>query len=221
MGQIVNALKVAINDLRTYLGADKKGCELLSEVDRLATAQRKRAASLEDAAAASAEFTKTMRPKIDALESEVASLRAALSREAARRSASETRERALLAQLTPETNPDEAAELNEVADDNLCTLLTKVRHRFKKLPHRKWSGVVVEDFIKDFSYDEFAGLGMAMAACALCNVPLTLRSERPLGRSLDEKHKERFFRWFRDAIAPEPKWRDELFVRTDSRIPGQ
>lgn len=213
----MNKLKVAIQELREHLGADSQGRALLDEIAEIANVQRKRAAMLEDAAATSEAASKAMRSKLDTAESEVAALKNGLHREAANRTAAESREKTLLLQIKAQAEPEEVAQTtDDVHKSNVTVLLAKVRKRFKKLPTRKfgrYGGLIVEDFILKFSHDEFAGLGMAMSACAFMNLPVTLRAERVVsGKTLSDADSCGFIRWFRDAIHT-TKTQDEMFYR--------
>lgn len=210
----MNKLKSAIQELKDYLGSDRQGIALLDQITEIANAQRKRAASLEEAATASDANAKSLRSKLDAAELEIATLKGALCRESARLAASEERERVLVSHVKrlAEPDPEEATELNEMKDHRdrqVLTLLANVRRRFKKLPlirYGKYGSLRVESFVKSFSYDEFAGLGMVMAACAIMNVPLRIIAERPIkgGERFNDGQMRKFVRWYRDAIVTSP-----------------
>lgn len=194
----MNRLKVAIQELRDHLGRDTRGTLLLDKVTAIANDQRTRCASLEERLAAGDAIAKSLRSKLNACESEISAIKAELSSTRARLLASEARERAM---VKSETHAEaESYEGGEGRTKKLLNLLGQVRKRFKHCPtnHQTSGGIVVEDLIKSFSFDEFAGLGMVMALCAFCGVPQRIRSETPvlIGQAFDENQQEKFFKWF-------------------------
>lgn len=216
----MNKLKVAVKALRDYLGADRRGIALLDEIVEIANDQRKRVAAMEESAVVSDATINQLRQECAVANRELESVKQELHREAAKRSAAEARHGILLAQIESQAETGEAT--TEPQGDRVLALLKQVRKRFKKLPvlGKSSGGLVVEDFIKAYSYDEFAGLGMTLAACALVNLPLKMRAERPvrLGNLVDdgkatEAEAARFVHWFRDAISTS-KVQDEIYMRT-------
>jgi hypothetical protein len=175
----MNKVKVAIQDLRNYLGTDRQGVALLDKVAEIADSQRKRAASLEGSVAGSDAIHNKLRLERDAAINEAAVLRGELERERATRSSLESKCSILADRLAPKA--DEQCDRG----DRFSILLKNVRKRFKKMPARKGVGIVVEDFIKTFSYDEFAGLGMVAAAVAMTRLPFTLTTASPASIIMD------------------------------------
>ena len=202
----MNKLKVATTALRDYLGADARGVALLEAITEIANAQRKRIATLEESAAGTDATIADLRRERDSARNEAAALKEELHRESAKRAASESRERALAAQIKAQSEPAEPQLSDQQRAYQVASLLVRVRKRFKKLPVND-GAVIVEDFIKSFSYDEFAGLGMVLAACPLVNFPLSICANKPLvlGKMLKEgeikeSQAAEFVHWFRDAM---------------------
>lgn len=217
----MNKLKVAIQSLREHLGADRRGLELLEQVTEIANSQRKRLAAVEEAAEASTANVSILRSTLDGVELEHAALNGTISRLSAKLAASEARERALVLKNQAPEDHDNGDQLEQ--DDELQALrrlIKDVWRRFKSVPlrriHQKRT-LIVEDFIKSYSHDEFAGLGMVMALGALMNLPFFIRSENAGHRrdagfvaTLGEKHMSRFVQWYKNAIRSD-KFQDEVF----------
>ena len=208
----MNKLKEAIQRLRCHLGSDQLGIKLLEAVTMIANDQRKRVAALEESSAADRDLTKKLHNKLCQLETEVAGLREELSRESSMREAAQSRERAMREQIV---KPEELESMeSSVREHQIRALLRNTQRRFKKLPVDRVGSrgcLYLEDFVKRFSYDEFAGLGMCLAACALMNVPGPMvKAEQTLQKVIGHRKWDndadlaRFVHWFRDFIHASP-----------------
>jgi hypothetical protein len=211
----MNIIKDKIQKLRAHLGSDRIGINLLDAVTTIANDQRKRLASLEESSAADRDAAKALRTKAAELENQVAALKEELGRQTAMREAAQSSERAMRAQIV-EPEALESME-SSVREHQIMALLRNTQWRFKKLPVDRVGNrgsLYLEDFVKAFSYDEFAGLGMALAACAVMNFPVPpLKAEQTLrkcvgSRKWDDKKDSpemaRFVHWFRDCIGSSP-----------------
>lgn len=190
---------------------DQTGINLLDAVTTIANDQRKRVAALEESSAADRESAKTLRNKLDESHNQIAELTEELRRQTAMREAAQSSERAMRAQIVE----PEAMEPMEspVREHQIMALLRNTQRRFKKLPVDRTGNrgyLYLEDFVKTFAYDEFAGLGMALAVCAVMNLPPPpLKAEQTLQKCVgrrkwndkkDNPEIARFIHWFRDLI---------------------
>lgn len=208
----MNIIKEAIQKLRAHLGSDKIGVKLLESVTTIANDQRKRAAALEESSAADRKLARALRSKLDESENRIAVLEEELRRQTALREAAQSSERAMRAQIVE----PEALESMEstVREHQFRALLKNAQRRFKKLPVSRVGSqgcLYLEDFVTKFAYDEFAGLGMALAACAVMNIPAPrLKTEQTLQKIITKKEwardtdLARFIHWARDLIHVSP-----------------
>jgi multidrug efflux pump subunit AcrA (membrane-fusion protein) len=221
VGQDVNKLKVAVQDLRDHLGRDSRGLNLLDRLTAIANEQRTRCAAMEASAAASKAAAERLRRDLDDAQSKIVATQAERDRETSIRVAAESRARALAKQIADTAEPveeDAALQAND-RRARVLALLSKVMGKFRKVPVRTYGttgGLVVEEIVKRFAYDEFADLGMVMALCAIFRVPLNLRSEAPMkpGEEFTETQLARFIHWYGDAIDMGGKWQTDVMYRT-------
>jgi hypothetical protein len=210
----MNKLKLAIQDLRDYLGMDSRGKALLNKVADIANEYRKRSAACEEAAALSDSACKSLREKLVAAEATIARLKDDLSREDARRQAAEDRERSALKSLAQATESyDDEIAVKDPGVRRIAELFKNVRKRVGKKLKCDGKQVAVENYIKTFSNDEFTTLGMIVALCAFVNIPVTAVAINHIGygrkkggvyQEFEESERlnvaSDFLRWFRDAI---------------------
>lgn len=206
----MNKLKAAIQELRDHLGSDLRGIRLLEQLTEIANDQRKRCAALEVAAINSQAAAETARTKLDAAELKIVELRQALDTEVARRVSAEGRERSMLSKVAAmqETEPEEeVASVGSFRVRSVQKLVDGVRRRYKKMPGSAQDrGILVDDFVKSFTYDEYAGLGMVVSACAFMNFPFTVRAARTMRdeKGWKEEQTAKFVSWFRSRVYASP-----------------
>lgn len=220
----MNVLKVAIQNLRSHLGKDTIGLKLLEVVTAIANEQRKRVAALEESSVTNQEDAKAARAAMVELQIQVAKLSEDLERQSALCEAAKNRERSALAQVQHEE------PLEPMNDRDLLrriqSLNRNVQRRFKKLPidrAGKRCCLYLEDFVKNHTYDEFAGLGMALSACVVMGFPfpklVAEQTYRTIHRSRDYDPENdlvlaRFVHWYRDFIYFDPV-SDKIFSATE------
>lgn len=207
----MNVLKEAIQKLRSHLCRDKIGIDLLDSVTLIANEQRKRNAALAAEAENDRAETGAMRLQVHELQTQVARLKEELSRQSALCAAAQHREQAALAQLS---KPEEMETMSDAElERRIEALLRNTQRRFKKLPACKNGRVYLEDLVPTYAYDEFAGLGMVMAVCAVmgCGIPALVaeRSYKEIRRPKDYDPEmdvilARFVHWLRDAFGFTP-----------------
>lgn len=226
----MNKAKVAVQTLREYLGRDARGVELLEQLAEIVNGQRKRIAALERSASETDASNSRLQKEAATARQEADASKAELHREAARRDSAESRAKALQAQLAALAEPE--LEPIDAKRSPVWMLMRSVMKRFKKLPVQRYGtaggGVMTEDFIKSFSYDEFAGLGMALAAQAFFTGKAVLqvykthrqRVDEGTEKVLEEEEWGPFIRWLRDAFGRD-KLGDDIMARSGMLNTGE
>lgn len=222
----VNKLKIAVQELRDHLGRDTRGVMLLEKLTTIANSQRTRCASLEESLAFAKDTTQTIRRELDAAQLEVVALRNRCETENAKRVSAESRARACeekLAVMQEQDTPEPESVAESDLSRNLEILVKRVRKRYKRLPGAAGDGhdLIVDDFVRGFTNDEFIGLGMVAALCGFLRLRICLSSSNSLRAGdlwKDDEHcLKQFVRWFRSRIHF-TKLQDDLYFATGGGV---
>lgn len=205
----MNKLKVATQALREYLGADEQGIRLLGEITSIANEQRKRNALLESSSLELSALVESLRSEAAKAKNDALAAREELRSQSSRLSAAEAREVLLgteIENLRRALEPQ--PELNLAQVDRFTQLMSQVKRRFSKLPPP--SQLELEDLVHSYSHDQFAGLGMVVALCAIMDVPVRIKSRHVMRDAkgwaeAPDNHKGTFVRWFTNWIKWEGK----------------
>ena len=218
----MNKLKLAIQALRTYLGADQRGLKLLDGVQTLANECRTRASGLEEEVGRLRESLTTARQEKAATDTANSALRASLQQRESSLAAAVTRESRLLAelgelqrQLNPPEPEREAAAPASVR--RFLRLFREVKRRFKRMPGDAYDGssLVVEDFVPQHTYAEFADLGRLVTLIAMVGFPVKVSAKthvKDMPGAVEADVGE-FVAWFRNRIKLNDA-EDSLYRRT-------
>lgn len=208
----MNVLKIAVQDLRDYLGADERGVKLLEKVVTIANDQRKRIQALEVNAIAAADHLERARALLVTTERELQLNRQEWEREKSAQLTASCREAALTAEINRlKNNLDPLDDSSEKDDAGLGKearfyrrLFKEVRRRFRNMaslhPEGEPQGTnirFVEDVVPSFSVNRFASLGMLVAIWAIVGMPLVVKTKRLMRDipGLDKSDSKRFIIW--------------------------
>ena len=204
----MNKLKVVIQDLRDYLGSDAQGKDFLNKVTKVANEQRTRCASLETTNAELVTNDKKLRAELDAAKTRIEGLQKENEREVDKRKSAEVRAQALQAQLTAIQDPEEPPPVLAGADryQKVNQLFKRVLRRYKRMPGTVGDEqtIVVDDFIRSYSNDEFMGFGMVAALLGFLGLAPAIVTEESLDVEGKQKFadQDKFLDWFKNRVFP-------------------
>lgn len=212
----MNVLKVAVQDLRDYLGNDARGKQLLEKVVTIANEQRKRIQALETTSADVAASFVAVRDSLVKAEGELQAARLDAAKEAEARKAADYREASLKAEIEHLRRENNEGDDQESMPDTVRansgvtafkSVFKEARRRFgKKLPRIS----CVEDVVKSYSLDEFASLGMLCYLFAAILPFVSWKSKCPLPESQDwdlrksDRFLAKFFFWAGNNFSDTP-----------------
>lgn len=209
----MNKHKHNLEELRKHLNRDARGLKLLDAVSRDLTEQRKRIALLEEFEATAATRENRLREIATDAENKKERLSQELEAERARLRATKdlaTRQSQRIAELESDVEEEDEAPIARTSEDidptvpKIMSLFKAVRKRFKRIPHSEDGRQVfhLEDLVKEYTGDEFMGLGMLMAALALHGFPAYVESELKIGemKGWSKKNTAKFINWYRSWI---------------------
>jgi hypothetical protein len=209
----MNKAKKTLVDLRNHLGRDEHGKNLLDAVSRELTEQRHRIASLEESnRLLQSQAQKLTRENCDA-KVEIATLSEAVETERQRVKSGRVREEDLSKRLQRAEHENEVAD--EISDTTttgveqqfkarLKWLSKEVRRRYRKIPPALGTQQAfnLSAVVREYSYDEFAGLGMLMTLLAMHNLQAAVMSDFTVAdlKKWDDRECELFLRWYHGWI---------------------
>jgi hypothetical protein len=207
----MNKYKKHLHDLRTYLSRDTRGVELLNEVSRDLTEQRKELAAAKNEKLRAENLLHKMRKEMLYVKEEQEKTKKRLEAETARHASTKLLQQRLadrIAAIEKENNVEEEVPVERGAtrDDErarkIAALLASVRRICKRIPDGYKGGpcIRLETFIQKFTVQEFEQLGRVVAALALVNLPFRVEAEvtiRELGGAdkFGNKHLAKFLKW--------------------------
>lgn len=205
----MNKYKQNLAELRKHLNRDERGLKLLDAIARDITEQRKRIAELEAAEIKSSLLVNTLRKETAHANSETIKVKEALEAEKTRMASAKINAERLAGriaemesrlQVEDEAPGDRVSANPDASIPKIKQLFKDVRKRFNRIPPSFGTRQIfrLEDFIKDFTGDEFMGLGMILAALAFYNVPASVQAERPISdmKGWTDNQAAKFFLWY-------------------------
>lgn len=218
----MNKLKLAVQSLRSHLGADQRGLKLLNEVQTLTNDYRKRLSAIEEEVVQLRESLSRSRQETAATDTANSALRASLQQRDAALASAVTRESRLfseLSELQKQLNPP-APESEAAAPASVrpfLRLLREVKRRFKRMPGGAYDGseLLIEDFVPRHTYEEFAELGKLAVLIAMSGFPVRVRAKttvKDIPGAVAEDMQD-FVYWFRGRFKTSAT-EDELYRRT-------
>lgn len=216
----MNKLKEAALQLKNYLGRDKAAIELLDRLMVMANDQRVKLSSItsqfEKCNQLNDELKKQRDQYANELDKATIDLQSNIQmKENAERKLNEIHAKELLDTDTAETiNKEEGGDVGR----KVRGLIKHVVKKFNKIKCDRKGCLCVHDFIKKFTYDEYASIGMILSSMAFIYGKITLESDytpKKLGIcGEDDKDLARFIHFSGDVLSFSPM-QEKIFSQYD------